>query len=149
MHEPAVYDVALDLLFVEQKLTRVAIEERFFAFFPKPLFLKFLRDAGTAHIDRGLRRAEIAEALPGGEAAALLPTASTIRTMLGAPSDRSAAAGTLTLHYDYRPAGPTGPRMKPIAVIFIFDVTTGRLQVLDIRLPAGSLHFNLAAPAAG
>ena len=146
--EAATYDIAFEAMFVDEKLTRISIEERFFAFFPKPLFLKLLRSAGTAEINREKRRAEITAALQSGAYASSLPTAATIGKMLGLPTERNTAGGVITCRYRYQPVTTATPRPRSVSILFTFDGASGRLTALDAKLSAGTIHFNLSPPPA-
>jgi hypothetical protein len=145
-NETLLYDVELAADFSDEKLARVTIPERYFAFFPKELFVNLLRSTGAAKIDRKAREAEVTQSTPAGAPPPQLPNLRSIAEMLGAPTSRTAAAGKTTCVYRYKPV-TTVPKAKSIEVTFVFDEISGDLQTLTARLPTGTIHFNVAPKA--
>ena len=144
--EGAVYDVELSAFLKHDLLTRVFIADRFFAYFPKEIFVRLLRSAGSATIDRAAREANVKAATDDDELARQLPNLKSIEKMLGAPSAREVEGTTVTYRYRYSPVTQTG-KGKAIGVTFVFASETGRLQKLMGKLPTGSLYFDFRSTA--
>ncbi len=141
--ESAVYDVELEARFTDDRLTYVGIPERYFAFFPKELFVSLLRSTGGAKIDRSSRSAEV-ENTPDPKSPEIKPpTLDSIGGMLGRPNERSTRDGLEVFRYRYR-AQTAEKKAKPIEVTFAFATTTGRMQTLKAKLPTGTINFRVA-----
>ncbi len=141
--ETALYDVELEARFTDDRLTFVAIPERYFAFFPKELFVSLLRSTGGAKIDRSSRSADVENA-PDPKAPEIKPpTLDSIGGMLGRPNERTTRDGLETFRYRYRALTPE-KKAKPIEVTFSFDSATGRMQTLRAKLPTGTINFRVA-----
>jgi hypothetical protein len=139
--EDAVYDVELAARFTKERLSFVSIPERYFAFFPKELFVGLLRSTGAARIDRGSRSADVDNEPHAGGITP--PTIDSIAGMLGRPNERLRRDGLDVFRYRYR-AVTSEKKTKPIEVTFSFDVTTGRMQTLIAKLPTGTINFRVA-----
>ena len=141
--ETAVYDVELEARFHNDRLAFVGIPERYFAFFPKDLFVSLLRSTGGARIDRSSRSADV-DNTPDPKAAEIKPpTLDSIGGMLGRPNERTTRDGLETYRYRYR-AVTREKKAKPIEVTFVFDAISGRMQTLKASLPTGTINFRVA-----
>jgi hypothetical protein len=141
--ETVVYDVELEARFTDERLVYVGIPERYFAFFPKELFVSLLRSTGGARIDRSSRSAEVDNTPDPKSAEIKPPTIDSIAGMLGRPSERTTRDGMEIFRYRYR-ALTTEKKAKPIEVTFSFDSATGRMQTLKAKLPTGTINFRVA-----
>lgn len=142
--ESVVRDVEIGLIFTENKLTRLQIDEAYFALIPKPFFVGLLRGLGTAQIDRGKRDAAVS--LPGGsglDAASI--TEISLLELLGAPSERRVEGDRTHLRFRYVPT-PPGAKNGVFDLTFSFDAS-GRLVFLQGRSPVGQMSFNFDSPA--
>jgi hypothetical protein len=139
--EETVYDVELAARFTDERLSFVGIPERYFAFFPKELFVSLLRSTGAARIDRSSRSAEVDNEPHAGDIKP--PTIDSIAGMLGRPNERIRRDGLDVFRYRYR-AVTSEKKAKPIEVTFSFDVATGRMQTLIAKLPTGTINFRVA-----
>jgi hypothetical protein len=146
--ETAVYDVELGVRFVRDRLVEIDIAERFFAFFPKEVFVRLIRSAGQAQIDRGARKANVNTGVPPEALRSQLPKVSSIEEMLGHPSEKSIADGKMSYRYRYKPVAPSA-KIKPIDMLFVFNLNTGRLERLTGKLPTGTVDFDLASNVSG
>jgi hypothetical protein len=144
--ETGVYDVEFSAFFKDDLLTRVFIEDRFFAYFPKEIFVRLLRSAGSAKISRSAREAKVNAASEDDELSRQLPSLQSLEQMLGAPSAREVQGNETVCRYRYSPVTPTG-KGKAIGVTFVFASDTGRLQKLTGKLPTGSLYFDFRSDA--
>ena len=144
--ENAVRDVEIGLIFTEDKLTRLQIDEVYFALIPKPFFVGLLRGLGTAQIDRGKRDAAVQLAGDNGMDAASITEASLLE-LLGVPSERRTEGDRTHLRFRYVPT-PPGAKNGVFDLTFAFN-PAGRLVFLQGRSPVGQMSFNFdpAAPA--
>ncbi|ATC65454.1 hypothetical protein CMV30_16710 [Nibricoccus aquaticus] len=141
--ETAVYDVELETRFIDDRLAYVGIPERYFAFFPKELFVSLLRSTGGARIDKSSRSAEVDNTPDPAAAEIKPPTIDSIGGMLGRPNERTTRDGLEIFRYRYRAMTPE-KKAKPIEMTFAFDSATGRLQTLKAKLPTDTINFRVA-----
>ncbi len=126
--DPRDHELTADFIYVEHKLTRVILPERFFAFFPKPLFLALLRSLGHAEIDRKKRTAHstLNEKIDSPDAAPPF-TASDLKNMLGAPLEMLPVETRSQWHYRYQAASPD-QRSGRIDIVFTVDGPTQHVR---------------------
>ncbi|MGC4071576.1 MAG: hypothetical protein QM760_03530 [Nibricoccus sp.] len=141
--ETAVYDVELEVRFTDEHLSFVGIPERYFAFFPKELFMGLLRSTGAARINRSSRSAEVDSAPELNAAEIPPPTVESVTSTLGRPNERRLRDGLEVFRYRYR-ALTSEKKAKPIEVTFTFDQATGQLQTLNAKLPTDTINFRVA-----
>jgi hypothetical protein len=146
-HETTVYNVELAATFAQSRLSEIYIPERYFAFFPKELFVNLLRSTGAAKIDRISRQADVNAAADPEKPSIPLPRITAIEGMLGLPTERKESDAEVTCRYRYN-AMTTGEKVKPIEVSFIFDRETGELRKLIGKLPKGVISYDLTAAKA-
>ena len=138
VHEDGAFDIVVELLFVEHKLTRVSIPERYFAVMPKSLLIDLLRSLGGAKVNRGARSVE-------AQLAAARPNLPGIQKLLGRPSSESTSGGETTFRYKYVPVTKGG-----LAGAAVFDMTvhfndaTGQMTRWEGQTPVGHIGFNFA-----
>ena len=141
--ETLVYDMEFIARIADDKLVEAAIPKRYFAYFPKELFINLLRSTGTAKVDKTDRQAESQTETPPDTP---LPNLKSIGGMLGAPTQKSTnKSGQLVYVYLYRLDLPK-PDSKPIEMTFLFDATSGDLRKLTAKLPHGTLKYDFAKP---
>jgi len=139
--ENAPYDLELSAFFKNDLLTRVFIADRYFAYFPKDIFVRLLRSAGSAKINHSAREAKVDAASENDELNGQLPTLQSLEQMIGVPTAREVQGNDVVCRYRYSPVTPTG-KGKAIGVTFVFASDTGKLQKLTGKLPTGSLDFD-------
>jgi hypothetical protein len=136
VHETGAFDIVIQMRFVEDKLTRVAIPERYFAVMSKTLLIDLLRSLGGAKVDRDRRSIE-------AQLASSRPDLPAIGKLLGLPTDRKIEESRTILHYRYVPVATA--RLARAAVFDMtlrFDTSTGQLLRWGGRTPVGSVGFN-------
>jgi hypothetical protein len=146
--DPARHEVTADFVFVDHRLTRVLLPERFFVFVPKPLFLSILRAFGHAQVDRDKRTATARveeNSGPSGGPAPLTPT--DLTAMLGAPMEKSDTPEGVLWHYHYRAASP-GQRSGRIDVAFTLDRALAQVRRIRGRVFDATLDVSFAPVAA-
>lgn len=133
--------LALDLMFVEGKLSGVAIPESYFALLPKPFVLGVIKSLGGARVDKSKR---VAEALVGSEQVALArPDLPNIDKVLGLPTEER-VEGTQTIQrYRYVPVTKE-PKPGVFEMTLRFDTKSGDLQHWHGRMPMGTIAFDFS-----
>ncbi len=138
--EPVSYDIVVQFLFRDDRLSRVSIPERYFAVMPKKLLLDLLRSLGGAQVNKGQRSVE-------ARLSAARPALSEIGTLLGLPTSRTPSGGQTILRYRYVPVGG-GSKPAVFDMLLTFDTTTGVLQRWQGDTPVGRIGFNFQNEAA-
>lgn len=131
---PGSDEFAMDLIFVDHRLTRVILPERLFAFVPKHFFLTVVRAFGGAQIDREHRtaRAWVHEDL-GPDKIPPPPTGSELRAQLGAPVETRETPAGLIWRYSYKPA-TADQHSGRIEATFTLNPATGHLRRMQARI---------------
>lgn len=141
--EPLVYDMEFIARLSDDRLAEAVIPKRYFAYFPKELFVNLLRSTGSAKVDKSDREAE-SQTEPPPETP--LPNLKSVGGMLGLPTQKSVnKSGQLVYVYFYRLDLPD-PESKPIEMTFVFDPAGGDLVKLTAKLPHGALKYDFAKP---
>jgi hypothetical protein len=141
VHEQGAFDIMIDLLFAEDKLTRVSIPERYFAVMKKSLLIDLLRSLGGAHVDKDRRSIE-------AQLASARPDLPEIAKLLGEPTSRATEANHTVLRYRYVPV--TTSRLARAAVFdmtLTFDSAHGQMLRWQGHTPVGDVGFNFEQPA--
>jgi hypothetical protein len=135
IHEAGEFDIVLELLFVHDKLTRISIPERYFAFMPKALLLDLLRSLGGAQVDKRSRSIE-------AQLAAARPDLPGIQKLLGRPSSEITQGSETQFRYRYVPVSTT--RLARSAVFDVtvhFNTTSGEMLRWEGQTPVGKVGF--------
>ncbi|HUJ45350.1 MAG TPA: hypothetical protein VLW52_17265 [Opitutaceae bacterium] len=142
--DPRDYEVAVDFIFVDHKLTRVLLPERLFVFVPKQFFLTVVKAFGHAQIDQQKRTASASVHEEFGPDK--LPpqlTRTDLTAMLGAPLEIKENAAGVIWHYQYR-AASADQRSGHIDITFTLNPASQKVRriqgrvfdlTLDIALP--------------
>ncbi|MFA5058237.1 MAG: hypothetical protein WC485_09005 [Opitutaceae bacterium] len=127
-------EIAMDLIFVNHRLTRVRLPERLFAFVPKHFFLTVVRAFGQAQIDREHRtaRASVHEVL-GPDKIPPPPTGQELQAQLGAPIETQETPAGLIWRYAYKPAS-ADQHAGRIEATFTLDPVTHNLRRIQARI---------------
>jgi hypothetical protein len=125
------YAVTADFIFVDHKLTRVILPERLFAFVPKQIFLLMVRAFGHAQVDREKRTANAnVRADLGPDKAPPRMTGAGLTALLGAPMEKTTAAGGVRWRYRYKAASPD-QHSGHIDITFTLDPATDTVRHLQ------------------
>ena len=141
------HELTADFIFVDRKLVRVILPERFFAFFPKPLFLTVLRSLGHAEIDRERRtvRSTVDEKRDGTAGSPPPLTQADLSAMLGAPLEMLPDETGPQWHYRYHAASPA-QRSGRIDITLTLDRATQRVQRIKGRVFDATIDVNFTSP---
>jgi hypothetical protein len=142
--EANIYDMEIDVHFVDGSVVEVCVPKRFLAYVSKELLVSMLRSTGTAKVDRNNRNADAQTESPP---AASLPNLTSISAMLGEPTDKQNTSGRVVYFYRDRLDIPN-PSTKPLEASFAFDPVSGELKKFTARLPRGTLNYDFTGPSA-
>jgi hypothetical protein len=142
--EAGTYDIVVELAFAQDRLARVAIPERYFAFIPKSFLVDLIRSLGGAHVDKSGRR--IDAIVTPEEVRAARPSLPTLDRLLGRPSEEHTEGRESVLRYVYVPATPESGA-GVFEMILYFDTASGELLRWDGRTPIGRIGFDFAPTA--
>lgn len=141
VHESGAFDIVIELFFADDKLTRVAIPERYFTLMPKQFLLDLIRSLGGAKVDRDRRSIE-------AQLAVARPDLPAILKILGRPTAESSKEGQTIRRYRYVPAASAAAAHAAIFDMTVyFDDATGDLIRWQGRTPAGDIGFNFSKHA--
>ena len=141
--EDAVYDMEIDVRFVDGRLVEARVPVRYLAYVSRDLFMSMLRSTGTAKVSKGDHHADAQTETPP---AAVLPNLSKVKAMLGEPTRKETTPDRIIHFYRYR-LDSAEPAAKPIEVSFAFEPNSGELRKFTARLPRGTLNYDFV-PAA-
>ena len=135
-HENGEFDIIIDMLFAQEKLTRLSIPERYFAVMPKSLLLDLLHSLGSARVDRSSRSVE-------AQLASARPDLPGIQKLLGRPSSRASKGNETVFRYRYVPATSSGfARTAAFDMAVYFDDSTGQMTRWEGQTPVGRVGFS-------
>jgi hypothetical protein len=131
---PRNYEVAVDFIFVDHKLTRVILPERLFAFIPKRFFLAIVRAFGHARFDKEKRTAStsVREDLGPNQIPPQL-VRNDLVALLGAPMETKTTEAGILWRYRYR-AASSSQRSGRIDVTFTLNPATPKVRRIQGRV---------------
>lgn len=135
VHEAGAFDLQIEMMFADDKLSRVIIPERYFVAMPKQLLVDLLRSLGRAKVDRDARAIE-------AQLAGARPDLPGIEKLLGQPSRRTIEGTQTTYGYRYVPTSNGPARAAVFDMTLVFDTTTRQLLRWEGKTPVGKLGFN-------
>lgn len=137
--EAQVYDISIELGFADNRLNRVAIPERYFAFMPKAFLVGVIRGFGRGRIDEAGKT--VATSISAPEVAAARPRLVAAERLLGRPTEVSSEGGLAVHRYRYVPATKES-RVGTFDMILHFDRASGNLTRWQAVTPVGRLGFD-------
>jgi hypothetical protein len=143
--EPVKYDIILELSFANDRLTRVAVPEAYFAAIPKQFVVGVIRSLGRSRIDQDEKKIEATVA--GDETAFSRPRLATIDRLLGLPSEVRVEGPHTVRRYRFVPT-TTEPDPAAYDFTMTFDTATGDLRRWHSRTPVGGIGFKFDPPPA-
>lgn len=139
--EATQFDIVLELSFADDKLSRVAIPERYFAVMPKPFLIGVIKSLGRGKIDKAGKKIE-AE-VSAAEIAAARPSLPAIDKLLGVPSEEHVEGTTTIVRYRYTPVTKDA-RAGVFDMRLTFDTRSGELLKWQGFTPVGRIGFDFA-----
>ncbi len=140
--EATEFDIVLELSFADDKLSRIAIPERYFAVMPKTFLIGVIKSLGRGKIDKTGKKIE-AE-ISAAEIAAARPRLPAIDKLLGRPSEERVEGGTTVVRYRYVPSTKES-RAGVFDMHLTFDTKTGDLLKWQGFTPVGRIGFDFTA----
>ncbi|MFT3781455.1 MAG: hypothetical protein QM790_05505 [Nibricoccus sp.] len=137
-NESVEYDMEFVARLTNDQLVEAVIPKRYFAYFPKDLFINLLRSTGNAKVDKKDQEAQAVTETPPETP---LPNIKSVVGMLGGPTSQSVKAGLNVYVYRYRLDVPA-PQTKPVEVTFSFNPDSGDLLKLRAKLAHGTLNYD-------
>lgn len=131
--ETGQFDIVLELGFVEGRLTRLAIPERYFAVMPKDFLVNIIKSLGKGQVDKSSKRIDSA-------VTAVPPDLPDIDKLLGRPSEEIVEGPNTIVRYRYVPvtkeegAGVFDMRLT-------FHTASGKLLEWHGKTPVGNIRF--------
>jgi hypothetical protein len=132
------YDIVLELGFVEDKLTRVTIPERYFAIMPKEFLIGVIKSLGRGKIDKSQKKIEAN--VSAAEVAAARPSLPSIDKLLGQPSEERVEGTSTIVRYRYVPSTKES-RAGVFDMTLHFDTKSGELLHWQGKTPVGNIGF--------
>lgn len=136
------FDITLELTFTENKLTRIAIPEKYFAMLPKRFLVGVIKSLGSGRVDKAGRRIEAA--VTAAEIAAARPNLPGIDKLLGKPSEEHVEGSTTVVRYRYMPSTKE-PGAGMFDMHLTFDTKSGELLKWQGLTPVGKIGFDFSA----
>lgn len=140
------YDIVLELGFTQDKLTRVAIPERYFAVMPKQFLVGVIKSLGRGKIDKSGKR--IDATVSAAEVAAARPNLPSIDKLLGKPSEEREEGENTFVRYRYVPSSKEA-RSGVFDMQLTFHTRTGELLKWQGITPVGKIGFDFSSDRAG
>ena len=140
--EKVQFDIVLDLTFADDKLTRVAIPERYFAVMPKTFLVGVIKSLGGGKVDKSQKKIEAA--VSAAEIAAARPNLPALDKLLGQPSEEHEEGPLTITRYRYVPATKES-RAGVFDMVLTFDTKSGELLRWQGKTPMGNIAFSFDA----
>ena len=139
--ETGAFDLEVEMIFTDDKLTRLFIPERYFAIMPKAFVIGLLRGLGGAAVDKTARTADVNLAPSNREILTAQIVTTSLAMFLGKPTEQRMEGAHTLFRYRYTPT-PPGAKNGIFDLLFTFDTAGGQLLRLDGRSPVGKMSFN-------
>ncbi len=136
------FDITLELGFADDKLTRVAIPERYFAVMPKTFLVGVIKSLGKGKIDKSSKR--IDSTVSSAEIAAARPKLPAIDKLLGVPSEEREEGENTVVRYRYVPATKES-RAGVFDMHLTFHTKSGELLKWQGFTPVGRIGFDFSS----
>ena len=135
------FDLEVEMMFTDDKLTRLFIPERYFSIMPKAFVIGLLRGLGGATVDKNARSADVNFSPSDRELLTAQIVTTSLAMFLGQPTERRTEDARTLFRYHFTPI-PAGAKNGFFDVRFTFDTASGQLLRLDGRSPVGKIAFN-------
>jgi hypothetical protein len=139
--EKVEYDIVLELGFVEDKLTRVAIPERYFAMMPKAFLIGVIKSVGRGKVDKSGKA--IQATVSAAEVAAARPNLPSIDKLLGRPTEEREEGPLTIVRYRYVPSTKES-RRGVFDMQLTFETKSGELLKWQGVTPVGKIGFDFS-----
>ena len=133
------YDILLEFTFAQEKLTRVAVPEKYFAVMPKSFLVGVIKSLGRGKIDKSGKA--IDAIVSAADVAAARPSLPSIDKLLGQPSEEREEGTHTIVRYRYTPATQE-PRPGVFDMHLTFHTRSGELLKWQGQTPVGRIGFD-------
>jgi hypothetical protein len=144
--EPQEYDIVIEMSFVEGKLSRATVPERYFALMPKSFVTGVVKSVGGGRINKSEKGIEAT--VGAADVAAARPKLPAIDRILGRPTEERVVGTTTVVHYRYIPVTPE-PEPGVFDMRLTFDTKSGDLLKWQSVTPVGRIGFDFSADRRG
>jgi hypothetical protein len=135
------FDIVLELSFAADKLSRIAIPEKYFAVMPKPFLVGVIKSLGGGRVDKTGKR--IDAAVSAADIAAARPNLPGIDKLLGKPSEERVEGTTTIVRYRYVPVTKES-RAGVFDMQLTFGTKSGELLKWQGITPVGKIGFDFS-----
>lgn len=139
------YDILLEFTFVQDKLTRAAVPEKYFAVMPKSFLVGVIKSLGRGKIDKSGKA--IDAVVSAADVAAARPSLPSIDKLLGQPSEEREDGALTIVRYRYTPATKE-PRPGVFDMHLTFHTKSGELLKWLGHTPVGRIGFDFGGDRA-
>ena len=136
------YDITLEIGFVEDRMTRVAIPERYFAIMPKQFLIGVIKSIGRGKVDKTGKAIE--SIVSAAEIAAARPNLPSIDKLLGQPSEERVEGPLTIVRYRYVPSTKES-RAGVFDMQLTFETKSGELVKWQGITPVGKIGFDFSS----
>lgn len=140
--EKAEYDIAIEMGFVEGKLARATVPERYFALMPKSFVTGVIKSVGSGKVDKSSKG--IDSIVSGAEIAAARPNLPSIDKLLGRPTEEKKEGETTLVRYRYVTVTKE-PDPGVFEMRLTFETNGGELLKWQGITPVGRIGFDFTA----
>lgn len=140
--ENAEYDIVIELSFVEGKLARATVPERYFALMPKSFVTGVIKSVGSGRVDKSQKG--IDAAVSGADVAAARMSLPSVDKLLGRPSEEKVDGPNTVVRYRYIPV-TAEPEPGVFDMRLTFETKTGDLLKWLGITPVGRIGFDFTA----
>jgi hypothetical protein len=139
--EKTEFDIVLEMTFADDKLSRIAIPERYFAVMPKAFLVGVIKSLGRGKIDKMGKKIEAQ--ISAAEIAAARPNLPAIDKLLGVPSEERVEGTSTVVRYRYTPVTKES-RAGVFDMHLTFDTNSGELLKWQGFTPVGKIGFDFS-----
>jgi hypothetical protein len=140
--ENASYDIAIEMSFVDGKLARATVPERYFALMPKTFITGVIKSVGSGRVDKAQKG--IDATVSGADVAAARPSLPSIDKLLGRPTEEKKEGANTMVRYRYIPVSPE-PDPGVFEMRLTFETQSGELLKWLGITPVGRIGFDFTA----
>jgi hypothetical protein len=135
-------DIVLELGFAQDKLTKVAIPERYFAIMPKQFLIGVIKTLGQGRVDKSQKKIEAT--VSAAEIAAARPSLPSIDKLLGQPTEEREEGANTFVRYRYVPSTKES-RAGVFDMQLTFHTKSGELLKWQGVTPVGRIAFDFSS----
>lgn len=136
------FDIVLNLGFADDRLSRIAIPERYFAVMPKAFLIGVIKSLGRGRIDKSEKKIEAA--VSAADISAARPQLPAIDKLLGVPTEERVDGENTIVRYRYAPSTKES-KAGVFDMHLTFHTKSGELLKWQGFTPVGKIGFDFTA----